>query len=435
MDRANAQFQTIVAQSMSPQQRTKFYLRKYRSILGNGTSLFSLKTIDLGLSLWLIPFLIAKIGMYNYGVYAFAMALTWFFVNILNYGFNLSTVREIATNKHHPESLQTIFNEVLSVKLFLFIVLLSVYFVLTYSVPQFSDHKTLYICCSFILFGDLFSLRWFFMGIEKMKFIAWIHFFGTAIFVTLVLINIQSENDFDRVPLYQAIGMSFTSFISFVWVVRKYKFKIQLFSMSRILKYLKDNFSAFISLLLPSTYGTSLVFLVGAFGLPTMAGFTQIGVKVAGAFSTLTNILTNVYFPVFNRVKSTMDRTRKFLILVGFYASVLMFLFGGFLIEYWLHFEKASEIQNVQLIVQLMSPVPFLMAVISSYGVNGLLVLFQDKIFGRITIISSFIMLLFAILCVPIFPVFGGALAFLIGRMVYAGLSFYFFNVGHGTTN
>lgn len=420
---------------MSPQQRTKFYLRKYRSVLGNGTSLFSLKTIDLGLSLWLIPFLISKIGINNYGLYAFAMALVLFFVNLLNYGFNLSTVREIAKNKNNPKKLQALFNEVLSVKLFLFVLLFSVFLLLIYLVPQFSRYKLLYLYSSLLLFGDLFSLRWFFMGIEKMKFIAWIHFFGVGIFVVLVLLNIRNADDFERIPLYQAIGMSFTSFISFVWVVRKYKFKIRFFSITRVLEYLHENFSAFVSLLLPSTYGSTLVFLVGALGLPAMTGFTQIGVKVAAAFSTLNNILTNVYFPIVNRMQSAMTRTRTFLITVGFYSSLLMFMFGGFLIEYWLNFDHISELHSSKRIVQLLSPVPFLMAVVSSYGVNGLLVLFKDRLFGRITGVSSIVMVVLAFVLVPVFPLYGGVLAFLMGRIVCAGLSAYFFKVGTRTSN
>ena len=67
-------------------------LKKYRSVLENSISLFSLKAIDLALNLWLIPFLILKVGLYNYGLYAFAMALVLFFVNLLNYGFNLNVI-------------------------------------------------------------------------------------------------------------------------------------------------------------------------------------------------------------------------------------------------------------------------------------------------------------------------------------------------------
>ena len=69
----------------------------------NTLSLFSIKAIELGLTIWLIPYLILKVGIDNYGVYAFAMALLLFLQNVVNYGFNLSTVREITKNRHNKE--------------------------------------------------------------------------------------------------------------------------------------------------------------------------------------------------------------------------------------------------------------------------------------------------------------------------------------------
>ena len=66
----------------------------------NTLSLLTLKAIELGLTIGLIPYLILKVGFHNYGVYVFAMSLMLFFVNILSYGFDLSTVREISKNKN-----------------------------------------------------------------------------------------------------------------------------------------------------------------------------------------------------------------------------------------------------------------------------------------------------------------------------------------------
>jgi hypothetical protein len=60
-------------------------------------SLCTLKGIELALTLGLIPYLIVKVGVaiMNYA----AMAMILFFVNVLNYGFDLSTVRDLAANK------------------------------------------------------------------------------------------------------------------------------------------------------------------------------------------------------------------------------------------------------------------------------------------------------------------------------------------------
>ena len=58
-------------------------------------------------------------------------------------------------------------------------------------VPKFSEYYVLYLFASLMLLGDLFSLRWFFMGIEKMKVIAVMNFTATIIYTSLALIFIR----------------------------------------------------------------------------------------------------------------------------------------------------------------------------------------------------------------------------------------------------
>jgi len=59
-------------------------LKKYTSVIENSISLFLLKGIDLVLTIALIPFLIAKVGIHNYGVYVFIMSLVLFFLDVSN---------------------------------------------------------------------------------------------------------------------------------------------------------------------------------------------------------------------------------------------------------------------------------------------------------------------------------------------------------------
>jgi len=408
--------------------KSSYYQKKYRSLITNSSSLFSIKTIDLVLAFWMIPFIILKVGLHNYGIYAFAMALALFFSNVLGYSFNLSAVRDIAKSKKDPVKLTYLFNDIFWAKLFIFTLLFPVYIILIYNVPQFAAYKTLYLYSSLLLIGDLFSLSWFFMGLEKMKFIAFIHFMGTIIYALLVYCCIKDPTDYYKIPLFQAIGLIVTSLVSFVWVMKKHKIKIKKSSFARVLSYLKINFSSFINLLLPSTYGTVLVFIVGAVGLPIQVGFMHIGLKFTAAFSALNSILTNVLFPIANRKKNSLKAIRKALNRTGFMMSLLMFVSASYLVAYWLPFESATELDNTIAILQLLSPVPFLMSLVSSYGVNGLLVHYRDIQFGKITLFSSLIMIVLAFVLVPKTLFIGGAIAFLIGRMVYAFLSFYFFN-------
>ncbi|MDP6923141.1 MAG: oligosaccharide flippase family protein, partial [Lutibacter sp.] len=138
-----------------------------------------------------------------------------------------------------------------------------------------SSYKALYGYASLLLLPELCSLRWFFKGMEKMKYITIIQFTGTCLYVLLVLLFIRNPSDVSRLPLMEFIAMFIVSVISFVWVLKKYRIQLKALPIKRILDYLRNHFSAFINLLLPSTYGITTVFIVGFFVLPAQLALVQ----------------------------------------------------------------------------------------------------------------------------------------------------------------
>jgi len=119
--------------------------------------------------------------------------------------------------------------------------------------------------------------------------------------------------------------------------------------------------------------------------------------------------------------------TSMLLLIIGVVLSLSMYLSAPFLISHWLHFENSTQLAETVFMVQLLSPVPFLMGVISSYGINGLLTFYKDILFLKITIIATLAMFVMAGLLIPQYHFYGGALALLTGRFVYAVLSYFSF--------
>jgi PST family polysaccharide transporter len=395
----------------------------------NLISLFTVKGIELALTLGLIPYLIVKVGVENYGNYAFAMAMILFFVNVLNYGFDLSAVRDLAANKNDSLKMNQLFNEVFSVKLFLLGIAYCIIFIVVLFVPRFIENRMIYLLASLLLIGDLFSLRWFFLGLEKMKFITVISFLSTLIYVGLVLVFIQRKSDFIWIPLTEAVALFVVSGISFLWVLKQFKIKIQLLSLEQTIMYLKSHFYSYVNLLLPSTSGVLIVFLMGLFGFPNNVAFMQLGIKFTFAFSTVNTVLTTVFYPMVNREQKNRIPSRIALMGMGLFLSVVMFVGSDYLIVHWLKFENKIDLDNTLAVIQYLSPVPFLMGVISSYGINGLLVYFEDKLYSWITITSTLFMIILACLLIPRFTIIGGAIAFVAARVLYALLSYYFFKM------
>jgi len=393
----------------------------------NALSLFSVKGIDLILAILLIPYLILKVGIVNYGKYAFAISLVLLLVNITNYGFNLTAVRDLAKYRKDTKKLNKLFNEVFSVKLYLTGFVLLLLLLLTIVVPSFATYKLVYIFASFLIVGDLFSLRWFFMGLEKMKYIPAIHLGGTLLYVLLVVIFIKQPTDFEYIILLEGIGLFIASIISFSYIVLEYKIKFKLLSFVQVKNYVYTNWSSFINLFIPSMLSNMAIFMVGLFSIPVNVSIIQLGVKVANAFATVNAVFTKVFYAMVNRKIQIMRQSFNVLLAIGVLLSLIMFFSADIVIKPWLNIKDVAVEQQISFIIKLLSPTPFLMAIISAYGVNGLLVLKKDKLFSKITIIATLVGMAVGFIVIPVYTFIGGAVFLITTKALYAFFSFLYF--------
>ena len=82
----------------------------YKRISGNVISLMLLNGIYFLSPLILIPYLMKTIGSELYGVYIFSWTFVYYFIFIVNYGFDYSATREIAINKFDNEKVSDIYS-------------------------------------------------------------------------------------------------------------------------------------------------------------------------------------------------------------------------------------------------------------------------------------------------------------------------------------
>jgi O-antigen/teichoic acid export membrane protein len=394
--------------------------KKHLSLVENFISLSLIKSVDALIPLVLIPYLIIVVGATNYGIYAFAYALIFYLRNIVQYGFSLSGVRLVALNKDDKGKLNEIYNEVRTTQLYLGVVSIIILFVLVYFVDIFNINYIIYFFFSFSILGEFLFPGWFFMGMEKMKFSTVTHLISKLMFAALVFIFIKKESDFIYIALYQSIGYIFSGIVAQIIIIRTFNIKLKIAKFDKVKKLLKEGSSAFLTLISPALYANSSIFLVGIFGLPQYVGFMEIGSKVSGAFSVLDTILTMVFYPFINRNKGAMNKVKYIFIGIGFFLSVLMFFVSEYLIILWLQ-QPAPEII---LIVKILSFSPLLASIISVYGVNGLMVHNQDKLYLKIVFFGSICGLITGLILIPNYYYIGGAIAIVVARAITAYLAF-----------
>ncbi|WP_452218704.1 oligosaccharide flippase family protein [Lacinutrix undariae] len=392
------------------------YLKKHLRLIENFISLSLFKFVDAIIPLIIIPYLMYTVGAEKYGIYAFAYALIFYFRNIVQYGFSLSGVRLVALNKDDKPTLNKIYNNVFTTQLYLSVFCLVILAFLVLFVDLFKTHYIIYLFFSFVIVGELLFPGWFFMGVEKMRFSTIVNVVSKVTFAVLVFLFIKEENDFIYIALYQSIGFLVSGAIAQYIIIKQFKIKIKIAPFKAVKLILKQGLSAFLTLMSPTLYNNTSIFLVGVFGAPQYVGFMEIATKVSGAFSVLNSILAMVFYPFINRNKAAIKKVKYIFIGVGLTLSVAMFLLSEFLIQLWLH-KPASQIVSI---VKILSITPFSASIISAFGVNGLMIYNKDKLYLKIVIFSSVCGLLTALLLIPAYFYIGGAIAIVTGSCITA---------------
>lgn len=399
-------------------------LKKYLSFIENFVSFSIVKALDAIIPLLIIPYLISVVGIDNYGIYAFAFALVFYLINIIQYGFTLSAVRLIAINRENKSKLNQIYNQVFTTQLYLTIAVLILMVGLITFINIFHQHYIVYFFFVILIIGELLSPIWFFLGVEKMRYITIINLLSKSTFAILTFIFIQKESDYIYISLYHSIGYLISGIATQIIIFKSFKLTFYIAKISEVKFMLKDGMSAFLTLITPTIYANSSIFLIGFFGIPQYVSYMQIGTKVSGAFSVLNTILTNVFYPVLNRNKSLFKKVKYIFISFGLLLSLIMLFCSEYLINLWIP-EDPSEIV---LVVKLLSPTPLLSSIISIFGVNGLLVHQKDKLYMAIVAVGSVSGLLTALILIPKYFYIGGAISIVTALTIKAVLSFIYNN-------
>ena len=403
----------------------KFYQKIIKSkdhskIIESFISLSLLRVADFILPLIVLPYIIGVIGVDKFGLIAFATSVVTYFLNITQYGFSLSAVRDLSINQDNPKKTEEIFNSVFTTKLYLFIFSLFAIIALSSSIPSFQDDQTLYIVTSGLVLGDVLFPKWFFQGIEQMRYITIINTFIKTLYVVLIFAFLREKGDYILVPFFQSITAIIAGACSLYIVFFKHKIKIRITSFAKVKQQLKYSFSSCVTLITPTLYSNTSIFLLGVFTNTHAVGYFSGATRITNAFSSLNRILTRTFYPFVNKTKNSIKRINVLIIIFGLLTSIIMFCSASLTVENIL----GSNMTQSTSLVKILSVSPFLLSIRTAYGINYLLASKMDNLYMKIAISSSVLGFIIGLTMIPFFGSRAAACVIIISQLLYAVLSF-----------
>jgi len=393
---------------------------KNNRLVKNFVSLLILQGSNYLLPLITLPYLFKVLGADKFGLLAFASAVVLFLQVFVDYGFNLSGTREISVHSHNRAKLIEIFSSIMTIKA---ILLLFSFVLLTLLILFFekfkSDFLIFYITFGIVV-GEALFPRWFFQGMEEMKYITYINVSIKIFFTICIFIFVQESNDYYMVPLLNSIGFIIAGLFSLILIKNIFDIHFQIQKKSIIIRYLKESWNIFLTELMPNLYNNFSTLLLGFVTSMENVGYYSLATRIIGIFNGLLQIIKTVTFPYLNKDFSKFKIIAKIMIGSGFLLSVLIFSLASLVVPYIF---GNSAVQSVTLIY-ILALSPLFASMLYTFGTNKLLILKRDREFKNITFVYSLFGFSSAIIFVPMFGIYGAAFTLIITRALMAYLTY-----------
>ena len=296
--------------------------------------LSALQLFTLFIPIIIYPYLIRVIGKEIWGEIVFAQVIISYASLFINFGFDVSATRDVSVNRDNPIELSKIVSSVFITKLFFGLIsTLSVILLINF-IPFFSYHKLLYLYTFIFGLGDIFFPIYFFLGIEKMKYITFINLFTKLLFLLFVFIFVKDKSDYILVPLFNGLGAAIGGIIAMVIAIKIYNIKILLVSIAILKSRINTSVNYFITDLSIVLKDRVNLLVIGTFIGFTEVAYYDLGTKIVHIAQTPFSIINRVLLPSFAK-----EFSRRKLILsvwifttVSFLIALLLIIFSDIIV-------------------------------------------------------------------------------------------------------
>jgi PST family polysaccharide transporter len=396
-------------------------LKVWILVLKNIISMLVLQGGNYLAPLVLFPLLVHRLGIEAFGVLAFATAFSMFFKTCVSYGFDLTGTKYISLNRNNKFKVNKAFNEILWTKIFLVVLSLLIFILLIILFESLKSSALVFSLTFLIVIGEALFPQWFFLGIEKMKFIAVFKLVYKVLFIVSVYFIVNNESQVYLVPLIDGLGSIGCSIFALLYIKYKHNISIYVPHRRKIYLQLKKGWYVFVSNLAVVFYTSFNVFLLGLLVSPKAVGLYTIAEKIYMALRGLLIPVTQALFPYLSRLHSNNYAvyTKKIRLVVLLYMLVLI-IFGFILNNYSGFFVYIISGNMSQVTVDIL--VVFSYSIIFSLGgilSSQLIIRGLDKALSAITLITVLTNLVLIFPLTYFYQEYGVAYTFLIVQMVH----------------
>lgn len=291
-------------------------IRTQKKLLSNILSLMVLQGANYILPLITLPYLVITLGVEKFGILAFAQAIITYLNTLVDYGFNLSATRAIATNSQDSKNVSSVFISVILIKIFLLCVSFVILSVLISSFDRIGSEAIVYYMAFGALIGNLLFPVWYFQGTEDMKYITYINILSKLLFTVAIFVFVHEQADYALVPMLNSLGLIIGGAIALFIAIRRIEFHIPTFEYVKSI--FKESTSLFVSNASISLFTASNTLILGLFASNAVVG-------IYAAMERLMTAIKYFYAPLYQGLFPWLAKKDR-VAIVGFVSRFFPYI-------------------------------------------------------------------------------------------------------------
>jgi PST family polysaccharide transporter len=366
---------------------------RHSRLVDNIVALYVVHFANYLLPLIIVPYTVRVLTPSGYGLGAFALSFAGFFGTIADYGFSYTASRAVAVNRNNRQEVSRIASQVVFTKAIMLANCAWAFWLLTWVVPKLRGNGLVMWMGFLQVAVSSFSPFWLYQGLEELRFSSRVNLAARVAYVPLLFLFVHRPADVWKWMVLQAIVAAISTGILWVhawlrlgvgWVRPRW---------TDLHAQLHEGLSLFISQAAVKLYTGGNTFILGMFTNVTMAGYYSAAERVVQAVLALLGPVTQAVYPRASQLaatsrKAALQLTRRVLLFMG---SAGFGMSAGLLIAapWFMPILLGARFLPSITIMQILSPLPFLIALNTVLGMQIMIPFRHDVAFTVILVAAG----------------------------------------------
>ena len=320
------------------------------------------------------------LGAAGYGLYGFSFSVIQYCLLLVDFGFNMSSTKRIASTKTKEER-SKVFTCVVAAKTILLIITFFLLCLIT-QIRPLQDYKYPILCFIPMLISNTYTFFWLFQGSGKIRVLSVINTMSKILVLPLTFIFVKSSKDICVAIILQSAVYCIACLVSNFYLIKSKIVGFVRVKKTEILNEFRDSMPLFTSTAATTIYTQLFTIVLGFTSSKEIVGCYSASERIMRALCfMLYTPITQSFFPKVASIasvnrKKAAEYLKHILFLVLFLMSVLgVVLFWGsdLAVKYF------NGYVQLPILLKLMSPIPIAIGCGAVLGQMGLIALGDHK--------------------------------------------------------